>query len=737
MFFAVVLASGFIRVPPLGFNTWNKFGCSGISGAVLTGTADAFVELGLKDAGYEYINSDDCWMDQNRSDGGAGPQVPQAAKFPQGMRAVADYIHAKGLKLGLYTARAPHTCAGFAASCGREAVDVRQWANWTVDYMKDDSCGDCGRPVEVDYGVMQAAIRDGGRPMVLTIEGQPDIADVHTGCCGSARRVGHDIGPRWNSMTSLVDKGSGLWPYAHNGSLTTVEGGGGFFNDLDMLELGNGAFNASVSALYAAQARSHFSLWAAMKAVMLLGCDLEQVREPTLEIVKNAEALAISQDPWVAQARRIAVAEPKNDTLSAPDHAIVLLKPCQATADEHAAPEPLQQWHLASRPGGPGFAHLWIAPCNASDPAQRFDGGGSSSASSALQPEMPGGTCVEGVDDPAFFAKLVPCNASDPLQRTARNATTGHVHVGSSSSHCLDAFNNEGPNVFVGSCKAPGEQDANQRFLPYAADARLLQSGLSGSKKVAGGADVCLTARRPDIGAALYTVDAAGQSWCAGFHDHFVTAQPCDPHTPIVDASLGWKLDQAGGHWTLTNGGQHLGIENSFGGSGPVPHSRWSTRSSGTKQGFLLDPAALASATGSPLRSTWDAIIDDDNTGGVKVGGTAFCVELGSGSSLETWAGQLSPDPASGASRWAVALFNRSPSADAIALEFSKLPGMHGSSSSSSAKAFVVRDVWANATHAPTSAAAYTAAVGGHDTALLVVTQVQAILSQPGTRSST
>ena len=138
-----------------------------------------------------------------------------------------------------------------------------------------------------------------------------------------------------------------------------------------------------------------------------------------------------------------------------------------------------------------------------------------------------------------------------------------------------------------------------------------------------------------------------------------------------------------------------------------------------------------------PLRSTWDAIIDDDNTGGVKVGGTAFCVELGSGSSLETWAGQLSPDPASGASRWAVALFNRSPSADAIALEFSKLPGMHGSSSSSSAKAFVVRDVWANATHAPTSAAAYTAAVGGHDTALLVVTQVQAILSQPGTRSST
>lgn len=153
-------SGGVASTPPMGFNTWNKFKC-GTSGEILMGVADQFHTLGLAAAGYEFVNSDDCWMDLERADGpngtvGAGPQVPNPTKFPQGMRAVADYIHSKNLKIGLYTARAPRTCAGFAGSCHFEHVDAAQWTNWTIDYMKDDSCGGCGT-AENDYTVMQVS----------------------------------------------------------------------------------------------------------------------------------------------------------------------------------------------------------------------------------------------------------------------------------------------------------------------------------------------------------------------------------------------------------------------------------------------------------------------------------------------------------------------------------------------------------------------------------------------------
>jgi alpha-galactosidase len=176
--------------------------------------------------------SDDCWMMKNRSDNGAGPEQPQPSKFPQGVKHVADYIKSKGMQLGLYTTRANRSCGGYAGSCGHEFVDVQQWAAWGVTYMKDDSCGSCNRPVEQDYRTMQDAIRKVGKPMILTIEGGPNISEVSTGCCGQARRVGHDISADWVSMISLVDQASGLWVYAHNGSRSTVQPAQGFWNDL-------------------------------------------------------------------------------------------------------------------------------------------------------------------------------------------------------------------------------------------------------------------------------------------------------------------------------------------------------------------------------------------------------------------------------------------------------------------------------------------------------------------------
>jgi len=238
-------------------------------------TAQAMHDTGLQAAGYEYVNSDgegcargarsrnrapaaarerarprargrparppscppraphlnapraralpaDCWMSANRS--ADGNQVANPDKFPAGFKAVADFIHGLGLKSGLYTAKGPKTCAGFAASCEHEGQDALQWAAWGIDYVKDDSCSSCRNNDTLDYSTMWAAIQASGREMVLTIEGGPDNAACSRGGCGNAHRVGHDITPLWMSMLSLVDVGSGLWPYAHNASDATYGG---------------------------------------------------------------------------------------------------------------------------------------------------------------------------------------------------------------------------------------------------------------------------------------------------------------------------------------------------------------------------------------------------------------------------------------------------------------------------------------------------------------------------------
>ena len=145
---------------------------------------------------------DDCWMlpAANRTQGGAGPQVPNPAKFPRGLQAVIDHVHGTGLKFGLYTARSHATCAGFAASCMHEAVDAAQYAAWGVDYLKDDSCGGCRAPL-ADYAAMQQAIDATKREIVLSIEGYEDIAKVrcfppfvalqhvYACVCGGVRRL--------------------------------------------------------------------------------------------------------------------------------------------------------------------------------------------------------------------------------------------------------------------------------------------------------------------------------------------------------------------------------------------------------------------------------------------------------------------------------------------------------------------------------------------------------------------
>jgi alpha-galactosidase len=190
----------------------------------------------------EYINSDDCWMVSCRNPAEInktchkavgccgdfkGPQIPDPVKFPGGIPPVVDYIHGKGLKAGLYTSASPWTCAGFAASCQFEDIDAKQWAEWNVDYMKEDACGQCRSGGKIDdYKAMQDAIDATGAPLILTIEGNPPFPETADGAHGNARRVGHDISPAWISMTSLVDIGSGLWSFAHNDT-----GKGGWWNE--------------------------------------------------------------------------------------------------------------------------------------------------------------------------------------------------------------------------------------------------------------------------------------------------------------------------------------------------------------------------------------------------------------------------------------------------------------------------------------------------------------------------
>ena len=350
LLFAALAATGGSTTAPrttpmLGFNTWNHYGCAGISGKVLMDTADSFLALGLDSLGYTFINSDDCWMQKERAESGRGPMQPDPFKFKHGIEPVANYIHSKGLSMGLYTTRANRSCGGYAGSCGHEQVDMQQWADWQIDYVKDDSCGSCNRPVEQDYTIMQAAINQSGRHMCLTIEGGANITQASQGTMGQARRVGHDISANWISMISLVDQAANLWPYVHNGSLSVADPAQGFWNDLDMLELGNGEFQAEHSPLHAAQARTHYTMWCLLKAVMLLGTDLTKIGPQTLSIIKTREAVAINQDTHGNQAQRISVQQPRNVSLSAPSHALVLLALC-------AGHTPAQRWHYRLPNGG-------------------------------------------------------------------------------------------------------------------------------------------------------------------------------------------------------------------------------------------------------------------------------------------------------------------------------------------------------------------------------------------------
>jgi alpha-galactosidase len=283
---AAALPDGLALTPPMGFNNWNATGCA-IDENLIKATADLFVSSGLKAAGYQYVNIDDCWAELDR-DPQTGRMVPHHLRFPSGIKAIADYVHARGLKLGIYTSAGTLTCARtMPGGLGHEDVDAQTFADWGVDYLKYDNCNNEGVPAIERYSRMRDALKKTGRPIVYSItewgENRPWewAADV-----GHLWRTTGDINDSWASMVSLLKLNAPLAPFA----------GPGHWNDPDMLEVGNGGMTDR-------EYRSHFSLWATMAAPLLIGTDLRKATPKTLEILSNRDVIAIDQDPLGAQGK--------------------------------------------------------------------------------------------------------------------------------------------------------------------------------------------------------------------------------------------------------------------------------------------------------------------------------------------------------------------------------------------------------------------------------------------------
>jgi len=277
---------GLALTPPMGWNSWNKFACN-VDEKMIKEIADAMVATGMKAAGYTYINIDDCWHGDRDS---LGFIHPDAKRFPSGMKALADYVHSKGLKLGIYSDAGSQTCGGRPGSRGYEFQDAQTYAKWGIDYLKYDWCNTEGLKAEGAYKTITAALRKAGRPIVLSIcEWGNDKPWEWGQSVGHLWRTTGDIyncfdcvedHGTWKSFGAMqiLDKQEGLRQYA----------GPGHWNDPDMLEVGNG--------MVVNQDRAHFSMWAMIAAPLIAGNDLRKMSAETINILTNQEVIAVNQD---------------------------------------------------------------------------------------------------------------------------------------------------------------------------------------------------------------------------------------------------------------------------------------------------------------------------------------------------------------------------------------------------------------------------------------------------------
>jgi alpha-galactosidase len=278
------------QTPPMGWNSWNTFGAS-IDEKMVKEIADAIIDLGLKEAGYQYIVLDDGWMDTVRD--ARGNLQPHPTKFPNGMKAVADYIHSKGLKFGLYSCAGNKTCCGFPASRGHEYQDALKFAEWGVDYLKYDWCNTGKLNAEEAYTTMRDAFYKAGHPVLFSICEWGNSKPWEW-----AQNIGHcwrTTGDIYNCFNCKFDHGGyyslGILKIldANDNNILRAASGSGHWNDMDMLEVGNGGLSLH-------EEQSHFALWALLDSPLMLGNDLRKIDKRTLDILKNNDIIDINQD---------------------------------------------------------------------------------------------------------------------------------------------------------------------------------------------------------------------------------------------------------------------------------------------------------------------------------------------------------------------------------------------------------------------------------------------------------
>jgi alpha-galactosidase len=287
------------QTPPMGWNSWNYF-AGKVTDKDIRDSADQIVSTGMRDAGYIYVNIDDTWEGERDSTG----VLHSNSKFPD-MKALADYVHSKGLKIGIYSSPGPKTCAGFEGSLGHEEQDAQLYASWGIDYLKYDLCSFIPAVMEKQapndkpaqmrlmvaaYDKMSKALKATGRPIVLSLcqYGWDSVWEWAPALGGNLWRTTGDIEPKWDRIYDLLEQQSGLASYA----------GPGHWNDPDMLEVGNGKLSL-------AENRSHFSMWTMLAAPLLAGNDLPHMKPEIKAILTNRDVIAIDQDPLGHQARHV------------------------------------------------------------------------------------------------------------------------------------------------------------------------------------------------------------------------------------------------------------------------------------------------------------------------------------------------------------------------------------------------------------------------------------------------
>lgn len=284
------LHNGVGRLPAMGYNTWNDLRCDNISAAAIRELADALVDLGLDRLGYKYLNVDDCWA---TAYGPGDKLVEDPAAFPEGIGAVADYVHSRGLLFGIYSDRGWRTCALRPASGGLESTHALQFAAWGVDYLKYDSCWatDAEGAAFDEYDAMRDALNATGRPMLYSLCGWRSWYAPRGAGLGNSWRISHDVNS-WEDVYVAVRTNEALGQYA----------GPGGFNDPDMLI---GSSPEAAAHLTPMQVQTQFSLWAIMAAPLLIGSRLREMPRGDLETYSNEEIIAVNQDPRGEQGRPV------------------------------------------------------------------------------------------------------------------------------------------------------------------------------------------------------------------------------------------------------------------------------------------------------------------------------------------------------------------------------------------------------------------------------------------------